>query len=91
MVDVEPVCDHDAAHARKTEAAFYEFDQFERLVEASDRESQTSWSSVGRRGGTPAWDDRTRMDRPTWSKRAARSEWRVTDRPLKGGRIRYVP
>jgi integrase len=80
----------------RTEASFYEFDQFERLVEASAREAQAHLVALLggeaglRRGEMIAleWTDVSLTKRQLC---VARSDWRGHVSAPKGGRIRYVP
>jgi integrase len=80
----------------RTEASFYEFDQFERLIEASAREPQAHLvvllgGEAGlRRGEMIAleWTDVILTKRQLC---VARSDWRGHMSTPKGGRIRYVP
>jgi integrase len=80
----------------RTEAAFYDFDQFERLVETSAREPHAHLivllgGEAGlRRGEILAleWSDVNIVKRQLC---VARSDWRGHVTEPKGGRIRYVP
>jgi integrase len=80
----------------KGEAGFYEFDQFERLVEASTRESQAHLvvllgGEAGLRCGEMIGLEWTDVDLDKRQLCVARSEWRGHVSVPKGGRIRYVP
>jgi len=80
----------------KTEAAFYEFDQFERLVEVSGREPQAELvvllgGEAGLRRGEMIGLEWTDIDLSKRQLCVARSDWRGDVTAPKGGRIRYVP
>ena len=80
----------------KGEAGFYEFDQFERLVEASARESQAELvvllgGEAGLRCGEMIGLEWSDVDLEKRQLCVARSEWRGHVSVPKGGRIRYVP
>lgn len=80
----------------RTEAAFYEFDQFERLVEASAREPQAQLivllgGEAGLRRGEMIGLEWSDIDLNKRQLCVARSDWRGHVGAPKGGRIRYVP
>lgn len=80
----------------RTEATFYEFDQFERLVEAAAREPQTQLvvllgGEAGLRRGEMIGLEWTDIDVSKRQLCVTRSDWRGHVGAPKGGRIRYVP
>jgi integrase len=80
----------------RTEASFYEFDQFERLVEASAREPQAHLvvllgGEAGLRRGEMIGLEWTDVNLTKRQLCVARSDWRGHVSAPKGGRIRYVP
>jgi integrase len=80
----------------RTEASFYEFDQFERLVEASAREPQAHLvvllgGEAGLRRGEMIGLEWTDVNLTKRQLCVARSDWRGHVSAPKGGRICYVP
>ena len=89
-------CSIKMLRAPKTEASFYEFDQFERLVEASAREPQAHLvvllgGEAGLRRGEMIGLEWTDVNLTKRQLCVARSDWRGHVGAPKGGRIRYVP
>ena len=80
----------------RTEASFYEFDQFERLVETSAREPQAHLvvllgGEAGLRRGEMIGLEWTDVNLAKRQLCVARSDWRGHVSTPKSGRIRYVP
>src|SRR5258708_18663783 len=80
----------------RTEASLYEFDQFERLAEASAREPQAHLvvllgGEAGLRRGEMIGLEWTDVNLTKRQLCVARSDWRGHVSAPKGGRIRYVP
>src|SRR5215471_18163033 len=80
----------------RTEASFYEFDHFERLVDASAREPEARLivllgGEAGLRRGEMIGLEWTDLDLDKRQLCVARSEWRGHVGAPKSGRIRYVP
>ena len=80
----------------RTEASFYEFDQFERLIEASAREPQAHLvvllgGEAGLRRGEMIALEWTDVNLTKRQLCVARSDWRGHVSAPKGGRIRHVP
>jgi integrase len=89
-------CSIKMLRAPKTEASFYEFEQFERLVEASVREPQAHLvvllgGEAGLRRGEMIGLEWTDVNLTKRQLCVARSDWRGHVGAPKGGRIRYVP
>jgi integrase len=82
--------------APKSQAAFYDFDQFERLVERARMDQQAHLvvllgGEAGLRCGEMIGLEWLDIDLETRQLCVARSEWRGHVGAPKGGRIRYVP
>jgi integrase len=81
----------------KREAAFYDFDEYERLVAAADGDDRNAYliallgGEAGLRCGEMMaleWSD---IDFQKRQLRVQRSEWKGQVTTTKGGRVRYVP
>ena len=81
----------------KSAARFYDFDEYERLVEAARRDDHTTWlvallgGEAGLRWGETIALEWTEVNLATRQLCVARSEWKGHVTATKGGRMRYVP
>jgi integrase len=81
----------------KSSAGFYDFEEYERLVEASKRIDRTAYLVVllggeaGLRCGEIMALEWTDVDLVKRQMTVQRSDWKGHATPTKGGRVRYVP